>query len=199
MKHFNTIFVISTWILLSFLQDVQAQPLRLTIRKEDSHVGFSIYKWGVIKEEGRFRDFEGTIDYNPDDPAATSVRMTIRAASIDSRNEGRDRALRSEEFFNVSKHPTLSFESTRVVSHEGNSLRIEGNLTMRGVTRRIVVPVQVLGVSHAGSELGTIAGFESQFTVNREDFRIGEGWAVIGKEATIHLMIGAGSRTVATR
>ncbi|MEX2115880.1 MAG: YceI family protein [Bacteroidota bacterium] len=176
-----------------------AQPMTLKVRKDDSHIGFSIYKWAVIKEEGRFRDFDGTIQYDPRKPLSTQVQFTIRAASIDSRNESRDDALRSEEFFHVTKYPTLSFSSTGILSAQDGILNVEGDLTIRGIKKRVTIPVKVLGVTNAGSELGTLVGFESTFVINREDFRVGEGWGVIGKEATIHLLIGAGSGNVASR
>lgn len=178
---------------------LRAQPMALKIRKEDSHIGFSIYKWAVIKEEGRFRDFEGTIYYDPQNPLSTQAQITIKAASIDSRNDSRDGALRSEEFFYVAKHPTLSFKSTRVLSAENGIITIEGDLMIRGITKRVTIPVNVLGVTNAGRELGTLVGFESTFVIHREDFRVGDGWGVIGKEATIHLLIGAGSGNVASR
>lgn len=175
------------------LAEALTQPLRLTVRQEDSQAEFSITKWAVFKEEGRFKDFEGTIQFDPSNPAATTVDFTIRAASVDSRNEGRDRALRSEEFFYVERYPTLTFKSVRARPLDQSNIEVEGDITIRGVTKRITVPVKILGVNHAGRELGTLVGFESTFTINREDFKVGEDWQIIGKEATIHLLIGAGT------
>lgn len=178
--------------------DLTSQPLILTVRKEDSHVGFSIYKWAVFKEEGRFRDFSGTIKYDPNDPSRTAVKFTLQAASIDSRNERRDGALRSEEFFHVSRYPTLTFESTHTFL-QNDHLMIEGDMTIRGVSKRMTIPVKVLGLNDAGRELGTLVGFESTFTINREEFGVGEGWHVLSKEVTVHLLIGAGTGNVASR
>ncbi|MDZ7359389.1 MAG: YceI family protein [candidate division KSB1 bacterium] len=76
-----------------------AQAKTFTVRKEDSHVGFAIYKWTVFKEEGRFKDFAGTIVYDPKNPSASQVDFTVQAKSIDSRADGCDCALRSNEFF----------------------------------------------------------------------------------------------------
>ena len=182
-----------------FAEILFAQPMTLIVRKEDSHIGFSIYKWAVIKEEGRFRDFEGTIQYDPHNPLSTQVQFTIKAASVDSRNESRDGALRSEDFFHVAKYPTLSFKSSRIASFQDGMMLVEGDLAIRGISKRMTLPVKVLGVTNAGRELGTLVGFESTFVINREDFRVGQGWGVIGKEATIHLLIGAGSGSVASR
>lgn len=169
-----------------------AQAKTFAVRKEDSHIGFAVYKWAVFKEEGRFKDFAGSIFYDPGNPVAGSVEFTVQTNSVDSRNEGRDRALRSREFFNVEKYPTLNFKSTKVAVKNADTLLVTGDLTLRGVTKRLTIPVKVLGVNRVG-DLGELAGFESSFVVNREDFGIARGWDIISKEATVHLMIGASS------
>jgi polyisoprenoid-binding protein YceI len=169
-----------------------AQAKTFIVRKEDSHIGFAIYKWAVFKEEGRFKDFAGTIVYDPQNPSASQVEFTVQAKSIDSRNDGRDSALRSKEFFHVEKYPTLSFKSTHMTAKGADTLLVTGDLTMRGVVKRVTIPVKVLGINHVRNQ-GELAGFESTFIVNREDFGIARGWDIIGKEATIHLMIGAAS------
>jgi len=169
-----------------------AQPQTFSVRKEDSHIGFAIYKWAVFKEEGRFKDFAGTIIYDPKNPVASQVEFTVQANSIDSRNADRDGALRSKEFFNVAQYPTLGFKSRQVAKKSADTLLVTGDLTMRGVTKPITIPVKLLGVNRVG-DMGLLAGFESTFVINREDFGIAAGWDIIGKEATIHLLIGAGS------
>jgi len=174
-----------------------AQAKTYTVRKEDSHIDFAIYKWSVFKEEGRFKDFSGTVVYDPKNPTASRVEFTVMAKSIDSRNDGRDSALRSEEFFYVKRYPTLSFRSTQVAAKGADTLLVTGDLTMRGVSKHITIPVRVHGVNRVRN-LGELAGFESMFTVNREDFGIARGWDIISKEATIHLMIGAASQVSST-
>ena len=194
-----TFLVVSGLFLLSPPVETLAQPLTLNIRHEDSQVGFSIYKWAVFKEEGRFKDFDGTITFDPSNLTATTVDFTIQAASIDSRNEGRDRALRSEDFFHVAKYPTLTFKSIRANALDKETVEITGDLTIHGITKRMTVPVKVLGVNNTNSVNGTLVGFETTFTINREDFKVGEDWHIIGREATIHLLIGAGSGSVTRR
>lgn len=179
--------------------ELAAQPMLLRIRRDDSHIGFSINKWGVFKEEGRFRDFDGTITFDPKNPPATTVDVVINASSIDSRNEGRDRALRSEDFFHVTRYPNLRFKSTSVAQKDEETLLVEGDLTIRGITKRVTVPVHIMGVNHVGGELGTLVGFESDFIIDREEFNVGKGWSIISNEAHIHLLIGAGSQATASR
>lgn len=194
----NRLALLVATIALSAI-DLNAQPVMLKVRPEDSHVGFSISKWGIIKEEGRFREFSGKIKYDPSHPSGTEVEFTVYTRSVDSRNERRDNALRSHEFFHVSRYPTMTFKSTRTIAQHDGQLLIEGELTIRGITKHVTVPVKVLGLKDTGSELGTLAGFEAMFTVDREEFGIGDGWAIIGREATIQLLIGAGSGHIASR
>lgn len=181
------------------VSEVTAQPMLLQIRKEDSHIGFSITKWGVFKEEGRFRDFDGIIEFDPLNVGATKVQVVINCSSIDSRDEGRDRALRSEDFFHVARYPTMRFTSLNVKAKNKDTLLVEGDLTIRDVTKRITMPVRIAGVSRIGGTLGTLVGFEAEFVVNREDFHVGEGWPIIDTDARIHLLIGAGSQHTAKR
>lgn len=194
-------FVLAVLILASLSPPAElfAQTMVLRIRREDSHFGFSIYKWGVFKEEGRFRDFDGTIAFDPRNPATTKVEVVINTASIDSRNEGRDRALRSEDFFHVTRYPSMSFKGVGVGLRGPDTLLVEGDLTIKGTTKRVTVPVRLAGVNRVGGELGTLVGFESEFVINREDFAVGEGWSIIDKNARIHLLIGASSPSIADR
>jgi polyisoprenoid-binding protein YceI len=184
---------------LSPFTELFAQPMLLQIRKDDSHFSFSIYKWGVFKEEGRFRDFDGTIEFDPRNPAATKVEVVINTSSIDSRNDNRDRALRSEDFFHVTRYPAMKFKGVGIGTKGRDTLLVEGDLTIKGVTKRLTIPVRLAGVNRVGGELGTLVGFESEFVINREDFNVGEGWSIIDKNARIHLLIGAGSKPTANK
>jgi polyisoprenoid-binding protein YceI len=190
---------ISGLSVLTPLTESLSQPLHLSVRHEDSQVGFSIYKWAVFKEEGRFKEFDGTIQFDPSNFSATKVDLIVQTASVDSRNEGRDRVLRSEDFFHVGKYPTMTFKSTHARALDQQTFEIEGDLTIHGITKRITAPVKVLGVNDTGREIGTLVGFETTFVINREDFKVGEDWHIIGREATIHLLIGAGSGTYTAR
>lgn len=193
------ILFVGLGLALDPVERLNAQSLPLRIRKEDSQIEFSIYKWAVFKEEGRFKDFDGTIEFNPADPASIKVEVVINTSSVDSRNEGRDRALRSEDFFYVKRYPTMRFRSTGAKLKGRDTLLVEGDLTIRGVTKPVTLPVRIAGVSRVGGELGTLVGFESEFVINREDFNVGEDWSIIDKMARIHLLIGAGSQTTASR
>lgn len=140
------------------------------IDKGHSEVGFQI-RHMMTKVRGRFTDFEGRIEADRAKPSASSVELTIQAASIDTANENRDKDLRSADFFDVLKYSTITFKSTRIAPKEKDAYEVTGDLTMRGVTKEITLPVSFLGFmkNQRGTET---AGFETAVTLNRKDFGI---------------------------
>jgi polyisoprenoid-binding protein YceI len=175
-----------------------AEPTVYKVDADHSGVNFSIRHF-VSNVSGRFRDFDGVIKYDPQNPAASSVGFTIRAASIDTTNNDRDEHLRSKDFFEVAKYPTLTFASTRVAPRDAATLEVTGNLTMHGVTREITFPVQLLGTMRAPQ--GEKAGFEAAFTVNRKEFGINwnnvlDSGPMLGDEVKIRIEIEANSQAM---
>lgn len=175
---------------LGFVVSPAAEANRYRVRAEDSAVGFTATKWGVFKVEGRFTQFEGLIQYDPATPAQTQVSFTVEVASVTTGNPRRDGAVRGRNFLHAAAFPTLKFQSTQVVQHAPDLLEVTGDLTLRGVTRPLTVPVQVLGLNTV-EDLGRLAGFETRFTLDRMDFGI-DGWPRgVGQEVEVHLLISA--------
>jgi len=137
-----------------------------------SEVGFRIRHF-FSKVPGHFNDFQGTIQLDEKNLAASSVDVTIQATSINTNNERRDTHLRSEDFFFVEKYPTLTFKSTKVTPVEGDAhkFKIDGDLTMRGVTKPVTLDAELTGIGAVG-KMGSRAGFEATTRVNRKDFGI---------------------------
>jgi polyisoprenoid-binding protein YceI len=159
-----------------------------------SNVSFSIMKF-FFKEDGGFRSYTGEVYYDPAHPERSHVRMTVQADSIDTRNEGRDRALRSDDFFDVEHYPTLTFVSTSVTPRSNNQLDVTGDITIHGVTKHITIPARFLGEKYLRG-WGDFVGFDTEFTIDRTAFGInGSRWsggaAVLSKDVNIHLAIGA--------
>ena len=162
-------------------------------------VSFSIMKWGVIREEGSFRDFNAQIAFDRKNPAKSTVAFEVKTASVDTKNDSRDGTLRSEHFLHVAKYPKLTFRSVKVEPKGKNLANVTGDLTIRGVTKRITVPVRLIGVTKqkSGHEL---AGFETEFKIDRHAFGVtGGGWAaqapgVLGDEVTIRVIAGGVAR-----
>jgi polyisoprenoid-binding protein YceI len=155
-----------------------------------SHVGFSV-RHLLTPVPGSFGDFTGTIVYDQASPAASSVELTVQTASIDTKNDRRDNHLRSADFFDAEKHPTLTFKSKKVAPLGGKNLAVTGDLTIRGITKEVTVPVEVLGV------MGDKAGFQTELTIDRKDYEVlwnralDQGGTVLGDEVKIVLTIEA--------
>jgi polyisoprenoid-binding protein YceI len=162
----NTFLLILTLLLPGV---AAAEPVIYKVDVDHSGVSFSIRHF-VSNVSGRFRDFDGVIKYDKANPAASSVEFTVKAASIDTSNNDRDEHLRSKDFFEVQKFPTLTFTSTQVAAKDGTTLDVTGNLTLHGVTRSITFPVSLLGT--VKTPRGEKAGFETAFKINRKEFGI---------------------------
>jgi len=143
---------------------------------------------------GQFRDFEVTARLDRANPAASSVELTIQASSIDTGEASRDEHLRSPDFFEVSKYPTITFKSTTVKAKSATLFDVTGDLTMHGVTKRITLPVTFLGFGkNARGE--DRAGFELDAILDRKDFGItwnkllDEGGLLLGDEVKVSVSL----------
>jgi polyisoprenoid-binding protein YceI len=123
----------------------------------------------ISKVRGRFSDFSGTIEFDAEHPERSSVAFTIRTSSIDTNQADRDAHLRSDDFFAVDRYPTLTFVSTNMVPKGEGRFDVTGDLTIRGVTKSIVLPVTYLGAAKDpwGNEK---LAFETETTLNRKDY-----------------------------
>ncbi len=157
-----------------------------------SQIGFKI-RHLVAKSSGRFTKFEGAITVDAKDMAKSKVEVTIEAASINTDNEARDKHLRSADFFDVEKFPTVTFKSTAVKEVEKGKLQVTGDLTMHGVTKSITFPITNAG-TRAGMKPGSVvAGFiDGTVKINRNDFGIKTYPGVLGDDVDISLDIEAG-------
>ena len=160
-----------------------------------STIGFSVRHMMFATVRGRFDDFAGTIQFDPDQPDRSSANVTIQTSSIDTGIGARDTHLRSADFFDAEHVPTATFHSTRV---EGNGRRfvIRGELTIRGVTRQVSLQgeYQGRGINPSGVE---VAGFEARGTLNRKDFGLNwnqaleSGGVLVSDEVTLAIDIQA--------
>jgi polyisoprenoid-binding protein YceI len=178
-------------LLLAFLVAAPmfaAEPW--TIDKGHSSATFKIRHF-TANVVGQFRDFEGNIDLDRANPAKSSVEFTIQTKSVDTGSERRDNHLRSADFFEVEKFPTITFKSTSVAAKSKDVFEVTGDLTMRGVTKRVTLPVTFLGfVKHPRGEK---AGFEIETVLNRKDYGItwnralDEGGFVLGEDVKVSI------------
>ncbi|MEY7972256.1 YceI family protein [Saccharomonospora xinjiangensis] len=136
-----------------------------------SRIGFVARHAMVTKVRGAFNEFDGTATVNGDDPAASSAQLTIKAASIDTRNADRDGHLRSNDFLAMDEHPEITFRSTAIAQTGQDSFDLTGDLTVKGVTRTVTIPLTFEG--QATDPFGNVrVGFEGSTTINRKDFGV---------------------------
>lgn len=141
-----------------------------TIDQAHSDVSFKV-RHLVSKVTGQFTDFDGTITADFDNLDASSVVFTIKAASIDTKNEDRDKHLRSGDFFDVETYPEITFTSSKITKSGTQTFAVTGTLTMHGVSKTVTLPVTFLG--EVKDPWGnTKAGFEISTTIDRKDYGI---------------------------
>jgi polyisoprenoid-binding protein YceI len=163
-----------------------------------SDVSFTVRHMMVSKVRGRFASFSGEI-VTGEDVTGSSVRATIDATSIDTGNEQRDGHVRSADFFDVENHPTWTYVSTGV-RVDGADLVVEGDLTIKGVTRSVPLALEVNGFG-PDAYGGTRAGFTATASINRNDFGVDiampldGGGVVVGEKVQITLEIQGVLRT----
>lgn len=175
---------------------VAADTIEYKIDPVHTLVGFNVRHF-FARVPGRFKDFSGTILFDDKDMSKSSVDVTIKTASLDTENERRDTHLRSGDFFLADSFPTMTFKSTKVVPGPNNSALVYGDLTIRGVTKAVILEANFLG-SMTDSKMGRkIAGFDGKTTVNRKDFNIlwnrvlDQGGTMLGDDVAIQLSVEA--------
>ncbi len=143
---------------------------------------------------GNFTDFDGSFNFDPKNPAAGSITITVQTQSVNTQETKRDNHLRGDEFFAVSKYPTMTFKSTAISHVKDDNYLIKGELTIKDVTRSIEVPFKFLGAkTHPFMNDHEVAGFQAQFTIDRLAYHVGNGkyfkLGVIGKNVDIFISL----------
>ena len=165
-----------------------------TVNQTASSVGFTIYGSMIFKihRDGMFKDFTGELAYDPARPADTHVDLTVYTGSVDMHNTEHDQLMKSPEFFDVERFPTLHFTSAGAEVKPDGTLAMTGDMTIRGVTRRMTIPVKV---RQSPAAEGSGALFETTFPIDRTEFGLNgnPGWGgftlKIAKNVQIHLAI----------
>ena len=173
---------------------VTAAPRSYTVDTAHSHASFRI-RHLMTRVDGRFSGLTGTVAYDPQAPQASAVEVVIPAASIDTGVERRDDHLRSADFFEVEKYPTLSFKSVAVEAVSPTSLQVTGDLTIKDVTQRVTVPFEILGTMPY--RIGEKAGFEATFTIDRKAYgvtwnrNVDQGGVLLGDDVEVVISLQA--------
>jgi polyisoprenoid-binding protein YceI len=152
---------------------------------------FSVRHLMVSNVRGEFGKVTGTVEYDPKEPARATITATIDATTINTREPKRDEHLRSPDFFDVAKYPTITFKSKRLEMASPGKLRIIGDLTIRGVTKEVVLDVEGPTPEIKDPWGNTKIGATATTKINRKDFglkwnkALETGGVVVGDDVTI--------------
>jgi polyisoprenoid-binding protein YceI len=148
-----------------------AQSTTWQLDPAHSNAQFSVRHLGISNVQGEFTKVSGTVQLDDQDISKSTVNATIDVSSVDTRVQRRDDDLKSDHFFDIAKYPTITFQSTRIVSTGDGAAKMTGNLTIHGVTKEVTFdvtgptkPIQVMN--------GTRRGASATTKINRQDFGI---------------------------
>lgn len=162
-----------------------------------SSISFSVRHMMLSNVTGQFDKFSGSITANDDDPKSVEINVTIDASSIDTHNDKRDTHLKSPDFFDVAKYPTITFKSVKIEPVSDSKWKVIGDLTMHGVTKP--VPLDVTGPTPEVNVMGSPhRAASATTTINRQDFGVAfnktldNGGLVVGNDVSITINVDAG-------
>ena len=191
----NKKYLIPCFIIAAVSQ-LSAQPAH-TYEIDPVHSGVNFKVRHFFNQvPGKFTDFEGTVDFNPDDPAKSQATATIKPKSIDTSNEKRDGHLKDEDYFHVEKHDAINFKSTAwepngQTASGQSKYKVTGDLTMLGETKPVTLDVIYLGeMEGQGPYKGVmVAGWEATGSLDRTEWGLTGGQPIVGDEVVIELSI----------
>ena len=156
----------ATWNLFAQTPDAQASGWKLD--KSHSKIGFTVKHMVISEVQGYFKDFDITINSSKDDFSDGQAEAVIKVASINTESEGRDKDLRSDNFFNVEQFPEIRFKSTKFEKLGDNIYKIYGDLTIRDTTKQVVFDVVHNGTLKTGR--GLMSAWKVTLSINRFDY-----------------------------
>ena len=180
MKKINVLFA-----MLLLATGVFAQATVYKVDKAHSKLGFTISHMMISEVDGTFNGFEATITSSKADFSDATVELTADVNTVDTNNEGRDKHLKSADFFDAATYPTITFKSTSFTKTGDKTYKVVGDLTMHGVTKSVTLDA-TLGGTTADKAGKTIAGFKVTGTIKRSDFGVGSSGPGLGDEITLN-------------
>jgi polyisoprenoid-binding protein YceI len=184
-----------TWLPAVLLIQSACAADTFVFDKAHSTMGFEVrHLFSTVP--GKFDDFTGTINYDEANPENSSVDVTIKTASVDTGVKMRDDDLRSPNFFDAAKYPEITFKSKSVKMTGNNTADVTGDLTMHGVTKEVVLKVELLGKGAGAKPGSVVSGWNAATAVKRTDFgltwnKVIEGTQVVGDDVKIDLNVEA--------
>ncbi len=174
MRH-RTILLVAVALSLAVAVPVLAQ-WNFKLEPNHSTVAFSVpIAGGLTAVKGTFKDFDVEISYDEEHIEKSSVVAAIKAYSVDTDVDSRDKDLRGPKFFDVGSHPVITFRSKRI-EKRGDELVAIGDLSIRGVTKEIALPFVITGVQWNAEHTKPVLGIAAKCKVNRQDYGVGSDW-----------------------
>lgn len=196
MKFWPSKIALAVAIVIALGIPVLAHADTWQIDPAHTNVEFTVRHMMISNVKGQFQKTSGTISANGNDPATAKIDATIDANSVNTRVEKRDNHLKSPDFLDVAKYPTITFKSNKVEAEGPNKWKVTGDLTLHGVTKPVVLevetsgaPIQVMGNTRAGASATT--------TIKRSDFgltwnkALEAGGVMVGDEVAISIDVEA--------
>lgn len=195
MKNKLAVYLIVAALFGYFSSTVSAEMRPWKIDKDHTNFYFSVDHI-YSKVQGRFTDYEGTIFFDPENLAESSFSFEIEVKSVDTGINKRDRHLRSDDFFDASEYPLMSFVSKSVTLEKDNVYTVSGTLTIKNVSKEVSFPLTFEGVSdHPFEKKSEVAGFNGRLSLDRLDYGVGDGkyykMRAVGKDVDILVTIEA--------
>ncbi|MEZ4959059.1 MAG: YceI family protein [Saprospiraceae bacterium] len=170
-------------ILFAALFSFSLTAISQTIDQEKSMVKFAVKNlWGMNTVRGTIGDMQGKLHFKTDDLAHSSFDMTVRPATIKSGIDKRDKDLRSAEFFDVEKYPTIQFKSSSI-QKSGTGFETKGTLTIKEISKEVTIPFTIM-------EQNGSTTFSGKLNIVLDDYGLGASYGVfkVGKEAAIEIV-----------
>lgn len=182
-------------VAVALMVPFYAQAATYTLDPAHTSIGFKVKHLMITNVKGVFEKFQGTLILDEKDITKSKISATIDIASINTNIAKRDDHLRSADFFDAAKYPTMTFESTKIEKAGADKLKVTGNLTIRGVTKPVVLNVEGLNQEIKTPQGGFKRGASATGVVNRQDFgvswnkKLDAGGVVVADE--VHIIIDA--------
>lgn len=167
--------------------------IKWNLDRNHSNVTFSIRHF-FTPVVGKFTSYTVDLNFNPDDLTNSNVVVEMDVNSVNTNHERRDGHLKTSDFFDAEKYPTMTFTSNSITQTGENQFLMRGDLTIRDVTKQIEIPFTLLGIGDHPTRANTqVAGLEGSFTMNRLEYGVGSGdWvstAVVSDELTVDIFL----------
>ena len=183
-------FAISLVFLAAFISPTQEAP-SWKPDKPHSFVNFSIgHLFSVVT--GRFTEFEGDFNFDPNNVEGSKASFTVYVNSIETDTKARNEHLKTADFFDAKKYPTITFVSTKITRRSATKFKVYGKLTIKDVTKDVVLPLKITGQMESPLAKNTmVLGVDIKTTIKRSDYGVGVNqWAmttIVGDDVDIHI------------